>query len=169
MSASGPSTPIRRRRHRALAGSYGHGLSRSADGGRTWELVTAGLTAAAFRCLGPDPLQPGALLAGTEPARLFRSHDGGQTWHELTGITQIAGHERWFLPYSPRAGAVRNVYAPPGSTGRLLASVEVGGLLTSDDGGATWACDPVLDDEDSFISHPHHPDPALRRAGLPPR
>jgi len=142
-----------------LAGSYGNGLYRSRDDGQTWVRVDTGLSAATFRCLGPDPLQPGALLAGTEPARLFRSQDGGQTWHDLTGITQIAGHERWFLPYSPRAGAVRNVYAPPGSTGRLLASVEVGGLLVSDDGGATWACDPVLDDEDiHFITgHPHHP------------
>lgn len=143
-----------------LAGSYDHGLFRSADGGATWERVTAGLTADTFRCLAPDPLQPGALLAGTEPARLFRSMDEGRTWRELTGITQIAGHERWYLPYSPRAGAVRNVYAPPRRPGRILASVEVGGLLQSDDGGATWACRPVLADDDIHYvtGHPQEPD-----------
>jgi photosystem II stability/assembly factor-like uncharacterized protein len=143
-----------------LAGSYGNGLYRSADGGHTWERIAAGLTAAAFRCIAPDPLHPGAILTGTEPARLYRSADGGHNWQELTGIAQIRGHEQWFLPYSPRAGALRNVYAPPGSRGRLLASVEVGGLLTSDDGGETWTCAPVLDDEDiHFITgHPHDPD-----------
>lgn len=143
-----------------LAGSYGHGLFRSADGGRAWERVTAGLTAAAFRCFAPDLPRPGAILAGAEPARLYRSDDGGRTWQELAGITRIAGHERWFLPYSPRAGAVRNVYAPPGRPGRLLAAVEVGGLLTSDDGGATWVCAPVIDDEDLHYvtGHPQHPD-----------
>jgi photosystem II stability/assembly factor-like uncharacterized protein len=63
-----------------LAGSYGNGLFRSEDGGRTWERVTTGLTAAAFRCFAPDLPQPGAILAGTEPARLYRSDDGGRTW-----------------------------------------------------------------------------------------
>ncbi|MHB8646478.1 MAG: WD40/YVTN/BNR-like repeat-containing protein [Thermomicrobiales bacterium] len=155
-----------------LAGSYGNGLYRSADGGHTWSPANTGLTASAFRCIGPDPLNPGALLAGTEPGRLFRSGDGGRTWRELAGITRIAGYDGWFLPYSPRAGAVRNVYAPPGGTGRLFASVEVGGLLRSDDGGETWVCAPVIEDDDiHFITgHPHDPDllyAALGYAALP--
>ncbi len=155
-----------------LAGSYGNGLSRSEDGGSTWSPANAGLTASAFRCIIPDPLRPGAILVGTEPAHLFRSADDGRMWQELAGITQIAGHEQWFLPYSPRAGAVRNVYAPPGGTGRLFASVEVGGLLRSDDGGETWACAPVIEDDDiHFITgHPHDPDllyAALGYAALP--
>jgi photosystem II stability/assembly factor-like uncharacterized protein len=143
-----------------LAGSYGNGMFRSADGGRTWEAANEGLTAPALRCIAPDPLNPGALLAGTEPARLFRSHDGGATWRELAGITQIPGYEAWFLPYSPRAGAVRNVYAPPDRPGRLFASVEVGGLLRSEDGGETWTCEPVIDDEDihHITGHPDNPD-----------
>ncbi len=149
-----------------LAGSYGNGLYRSEDSGHTWSPANTGLTASAFRCIAPDPLKPGAILAGTEPGRLFRSEDGGSTWQELAGITQIAGYEQWFLPYSPRAGAVRNVYAPPGSTGRLFASVEVGGLLRSDDGGETWACAPVIEDDDIhyITGHPH--DPALLYAAL---
>ena len=143
-----------------LAGSYGNGMYRSADGGRTWARADAGLTASAFRCIAPDPLEAGAILAGTEPARIFRSRDGGLSWRELAGVTRIVGHERWFLPYSPRAGAVRNIYAPPGSAGRLFASVEVGGLLVSDDAGETWTCAPVIEDEDIhyITGHPHDPD-----------
>lgn len=149
-----------------LAGSYGQGMYRSRDTGRTWAPANEGLTAAAFRCIGPDPLDPGAILAGTEPARLFRSRDGGRTWHELSGITRIAGHEAWYLPYSPRAGALRNVYAPPGSGGRLFASVEVGGLLRSEDGGETWACEPVIDDEDIHFITGHPSEPDLLHAAL---
>jgi photosystem II stability/assembly factor-like uncharacterized protein len=143
-----------------LAGSYGNGLHRSADGGRTWSRVDEGLTATAFRCIGPDPLDPDAIVAGTEPARIFRSRDGGRTWRELEGIRRIEGHEKWFLPYSPRAGAVRNVWAPPGSRGRLFASVEVGGLLRSEDGGESWSCQPVIEDEDihHVTGHPQEPD-----------
>ncbi|HMM43897.1 MAG TPA: hypothetical protein PKA95_18535 [Thermomicrobiales bacterium] len=61
-----------------LAGTYGEGLFRSGDGGMTWEPVEAGLTAPAFRTIVPDPLDPGALLAGTQPAPPFPSHDGGR-------------------------------------------------------------------------------------------
>jgi photosystem II stability/assembly factor-like uncharacterized protein len=159
-----------------LAGTYGNGLLRSADGGRTWSRIEAGLTASAFRFLVADPGHPGALLAGTEPARIFRSEDAGQTWHELDGITRIDGHERWFLPYSPRAGAARNVYVTPGRPGRLLVAAEVAGLLRSDDDGRTWVCGPVTEDRDEDLHHvTGHPDDpdllyvALGTASLTPQ
>jgi photosystem II stability/assembly factor-like uncharacterized protein len=131
-----------------LAGTYGSGLFRSVDRGRSWTPIAGGLTAPAARTIVPDPLSPGAILCGTEPGRLFRSADEGLTWSELEGITAIPGHTEWYLPYSPRAGALRNVYAPPGSQGRLLASVEVGGLITSSDGGATWTIAPIGPNDD---------------------
>jgi photosystem II stability/assembly factor-like uncharacterized protein len=144
-----------------LAGSYEHGLYRSEDGGGAWERVEAGLTASTIRCLEPEPL--GGLLAGTEPARIFRSTDGGASWTELDGVTRIEGHERWYLPYSPRAGAVRNIL----ETGRrLLASVEVGGLLASDDGGASWTIAPVVADDDIHFVAGHPDDPDLVFAAL---
>jgi photosystem II stability/assembly factor-like uncharacterized protein len=133
-----------------LAGTYGAGLFRSTDGGRTWERVEAGLTASTFRFLTGD-------LAGTEPARVFRSADGGRSWEELEGVTRIPGHEQWFLPYSPRAGAARNAYV---SGDRVLVAAEVAGLLRSDDGGLTWVCEPVAGDEDvhHVAGHPDDPD-----------
>jgi photosystem II stability/assembly factor-like uncharacterized protein len=133
-----------------LAGTYGDGLFRSADGGRTWERIEPGLTASTFRFVSAE-------LAGTEPARVYRSPDGGRSWAELEGITRIAGHERWFLPYSPRAGAARNAFV---SGDRLLVAAEVAGLLRSDDGGHTWVCEPVAGDEDvhHVTGHPDDPD-----------
>jgi photosystem II stability/assembly factor-like uncharacterized protein len=141
-----------------LAGSYGSGLFRSQDRGRTWSPV-AGMSAPAVRTLAPDPLHPGSLLCGTEPARLFRSDDEGRTWAELEGIRAIPAHREWYLPYSPRAGAVRNVWAPPGSRERLLAAVEVGGLLRSSDGGVTWSVEPIgpNDDIHQVTGHPTDP------------
>lgn len=143
-----------------LAGTYGQGLFRSVDRGQTWTAVTEGMTAPAARTIVPDPLVAGALLCGTEPARLFRSADEGLSWVELDGVRAIPAHEEWYLPYSPRAGAVRNVYAPPGARGRLLASVEVGGLMTSEDGGATWSIAPIgpNDDIHQITGDPADPD-----------
>jgi photosystem II stability/assembly factor-like uncharacterized protein len=133
-----------------LAGTYGDGLFRSGDGGRTWERIEAGLTASAFRFVSAE-------LAGTEPARVYRSADGGRSWQELEGIRRIPGHEEWFLPYSPRAGAARNAYV---SGDRLLVAAEVAGLLRSDDGGRSWVCEPVAGDEDvhHVTAHPDDPD-----------
>jgi hypothetical protein len=143
-----------------LAGSYGDGLFRSADRGRTWTPITEGMTPPAARTIGPDPLVPGALICGTEPARLFRSPDRGLTWTELEGVRAIPAHVEWYLPYSPRAGAVRNVYAPPGQKDHLLASVEVGGLMQSADRGATWSIAPIgpNDDIHQVSGHPADPD-----------
>ncbi len=149
-----------------LAGSYGNGMFRSADGGKSWPPANDGLTASAFRCISADPLDPTAILAGTEPARLYRSRDGGTSWSELSGITRIDGYQDWYLPYSPRAGAIRNVYAPPGSTNRVFASVEVGGLLRSDDAGITWTCAPVIADDDIHHITGHPTDPNLLYASL---
>src|ERR671910_266123 len=59
------------------------------------------------------------VLAGPYGDGLFRSADAGATWEELDGVTRIPGHEQWLLPYSPRAGAVRNVYGPPGRPARV--------------------------------------------------
>jgi hypothetical protein len=139
-----------------LAGSYGDGLFRSADGGRSWERIDAGLTASTFRFVTAD-------LAGTEPARVYRSPDGGWSWQELEGITRIPGHEQWFLPYSPRAGAARNAYV---SGDRLLVAAEVAGLLRSDDGGRSWVCEPVAGDEDVHHITGHPDDRDLVYASL---
>lgn len=130
-----------------LAGTYGEGLHRSEDGGQTWGLVE-GMPAPAARTIRPDPLIAGALLCGTEPARLFRSDDGGATWSELAGISSLPAHAGWFLPYSPRAGALRNVDTVPGESGHILASVEVGGMLRSTDGGQTWSIEEIAGNDD---------------------
>ncbi len=148
-----------------LAGTYGDGLFRSEDDGETWFPVTAGMTAPAIRTIGSDPFAPGAILCGGEPGRIFRSADHGATWREFSAIPDLPDSDRWFLPYSPRAGAVRNIYSPPG-TSRLLASVEVGGLLHSPDQGATWTISQIGEDSDIHFVTGHPDDPDLLFAAL---
>ena len=63
------------------------------------------MTAPAARTVTQDPLVPGALLCGTEPARLFRSTDEGQSWDEFEGI-------RALLPPAPRVVAIAERVCP---------------------------------------------------------
>lgn len=55
----------------------------------------------------------------------------------------------WWLPYSPEAGCVRG-FAAHGD--RLYGAVEVGGLLCSDDRGASWSLAPGSDGQPQFGS-----------------
>lgn len=155
-----------------LAGTYGDGVFRSADGGASWQAANDGLSAPVLRTLQPDPTEPGAILAGTEPGRAFRSRDGGRSWQELQGILQLPHVHDWYLPYSPRAGALRNFYGPPGQPRTLFASIEVGGLLRSEDAGESWAYVPVGVDHDIhwITGDPRDPQrlyAALGYAGMP--
>lgn len=143
-----------------LAGTYEDGLFRSPDGGHSWEQVTDGIEMACFRTIQPDPANPDGIICGTEPARAFRSLDGGQSWQELSAIANLPTSDQWYLPYSPRAGALRNFYSPTGRSERLLGAVEVGGILSSDDGGQSWTVlDTQPDDDIHYVSgHPEKPD-----------
>ena len=149
-----------------LAGTYGDGIFRSEDGGHTWTPANDGLTAPVLRTIAPDPTHPGALLCGTEPGRIFRSLDHGRSWQELEGVRHLPGCDEWYLPYSPRAGAVRNVYSPPGQRQRLLASVEVGGLIESRDGGQSWSYIDVGPDHDVHHVTGHPSDASLLYVSL---
>ncbi|HET7034128.1 MAG TPA: hypothetical protein VFI42_00450 [Thermomicrobiaceae bacterium] len=143
-----------------LAGCYGDGIFRSEDGGQRWSEANQGLSAPVLRMIQSDPTQRGAIICGTEPARAFRSTDGGRSWQELNGVTDLEGYQEWYLPYSPRAGALRNFYSPPGQSDRLLGSIEVGGLIDSRDGGKTWSYVDVGPDHDIHwvTGDPHEAD-----------
>ena len=142
-----------------LAGSYGQGMFRSTDGGATWMPANQGLTATALRTIVAGAANNDAILCGAEPGRGFRSTDRGQSWQELTGIAALPDSEEWYLPYSPRAGALRNFYSPPGRPAHLFASIEVGGVLRSTDGGATWTILDTYDDDIHHVTgHPGRPD-----------
>src|SRR5438132_1690955 len=73
-----------------FAGTAGHGLYASTDGGQTWEPRTNGLDnqhvfAMALDERGSHPV----LYAGMLPPALYRSHDLGRWWVELASLKAI--------------------------------------------------------------------------------
>ncbi len=139
------------------AGTYGDGLLVTRNGGSLWEPVE--LEDAAFvRALFSPPDHPQALFVGLEPAEIWRTTDGGRTWQQA-GLRSWPEAASWYLPYSPRAGAVRTFAAHPAAPSRLYAGIEVGGVLRSDDGGKTWRLLNGGIDPDVHHLAPHPTDP----------
>ncbi len=111
------------------------GVFRSDDAGRTWQPASQGLSQPYVRWLANHPGLSGIEVAGCEPASIFISRDGAGSWQEIPEVAALRDEHAWFLPYSPGAGCVRGF----GFHGqRAYAAVEVGGLLRSDDSGASW-------------------------------
>jgi photosystem II stability/assembly factor-like uncharacterized protein len=80
----------------------------------------------------------GTAYAGCEPSQLFRSADGGETWEELAALRQIPSAPTWSFPPRPWTSHVRWIAPSPHDAGLLLVGIELGGLMRSEDGGATW-------------------------------
>jgi photosystem II stability/assembly factor-like uncharacterized protein len=72
-------------------------------------------------------------LAGTRPARVYQSGDAGRTWRRLMAPLE----ERAPNP-ALRYNRVTYVGFDPLDAARLWVGVEIGGIFTSGDGGASW-------------------------------
>ena len=145
------------RENLTLAGTT-DGVFRSEDNGQTWVEASAGLVQRHIRWMAIHPEVPELVFAGTEPASIFTSRDSGNSWSECLEVSALRDEHSWFLPYSPEAGCVRG-FAFHGERG--YAAVEVGGVLCSDDSGASWRLADGSDGHPSFGGPPEplvHPD-----------
>ncbi|HVT17160.1 MAG TPA: hypothetical protein VHQ90_13395 [Thermoanaerobaculia bacterium] len=127
--------------------SFGDGVWRSGDGGRTWS--RAGLRDS--RQIGRilvDPRDPDVVLVaalghgfGANPERgVFRSADGGKSWRQVLGKDDDTGA----VDLAADPGEMRRVFAalwnvrrPPWSTYAPIGGPG-SGLYVSGDGGLTW-------------------------------
>jgi photosystem II stability/assembly factor-like uncharacterized protein len=81
-----------------------------------------------------DPANPDTLIAGTRPAGFWRSTDAGRSWTQLSapGLAQ-------FSEVNMGPTRVTQILFDPVHAGTVWASVEIGSIYRSDDGGLTWA------------------------------
>jgi len=126
---------------RIYVGTEDRGLWRTADFGRTWAAVGAGIGPANVTAVAvgqAEPGHPGTVYVGTEPSRLFRSADGGKTWEELRAFTRLPSASTWSFPPRPKTHHVRWIAVDPHDERNVYAAVEAGALVRSGDGGDTW-------------------------------
>jgi hypothetical protein len=116
----------------------GQGVLRSDDQGQNWQVV--GNPGYDVRSLAVSPHQPGLLYAGVRPAGVCISQDSGQSWSELEGFRRIRGRKLWRSPAEPPdwRAYVMGLAVSPSDPQVIVAGVEFGALVRSDDGGRTW-------------------------------
>jgi hypothetical protein len=120
---------------RAYAGLREGGVRRTTDGGRTWVDVSPpqlGIFSLAVSQAN------GTVYAGTEPSALYRSDDGGETWRELDALLELPSRPTWSYPPRPWTSHVRWIAPSPHDAETVLVGIELGGLMRTTDGGATW-------------------------------
>src|SRR6266851_4940751 len=112
------------------------GVYRSASGGQDW--TRCGVDAGEVWNLGLAPSDQG-LYAGTQPAHLFVSRDKGDSWQEVPSFLDTPGAERWCVPNSPQGARALALAFDRFNSQRMWVGVEVGGVVTTEDGGAHWS------------------------------
>ena len=142
---------------RVLAGTD-TGLFASDDGGRTWR--PSGIEGRTIWEILAGPEASDTVYAGTQPAGVFQSSDSGRTWQEIESFAQTPGAEKWCVPVTPRqAGRARALVVDRADPKRLWVGIEVGGVVSTADGGTTWRHDLPGNNPDIHMmaAHPGKP------------
>lgn len=150
---------------RALVGCglRGEGLHLTADGGASADPV-------AFEDrwvfgIARDLRDPDRVYVGTEPPMLHHSEDGGRTFESLPAVADVPGADDWEFGYEPfEAGHLHGIALHPDRPDRIVAAVEVGGVVVSRDGGETWTDQLRGFDVHETLAVPARPDRLLAAA-----
>jgi len=111
------------------------GVYISRDGGENWLLDSKGVDTPHVRWARIHPHDPRYAFVGTEPANIFSKMLDDEEWRKSERVSQLRDQNKWYMPYSSNPGCLRGFTF---HKQYIYAAVEVGGLLYSNDYGATW-------------------------------
>lgn len=111
------------------AGSFGMGVFRSEDRGRSWTMINTGLTDPFLLCLEVD--QKGWVYAGTVRGGVYRTKDSGTKWELINkGLKRVEVKSLLASEKGLFAGTGRGIYEWKESEGRwVILSKELDQLL----------------------------------------
>lgn len=131
------------------------GLLRSDDSGQTWQKI--GLENEIVRSIAISRAAPERIIVGTRPPKIFISNDDGRIWGEMVAF-QKRVQWWWFTPAEPpfTKPYVQGLAVSATNPDIIIAGMEFGATIRSEDGGKTWSKHLKGSDRDchSMTAHP---------------
>src|SRR2546426_2396316 len=122
-----------------FAGTRGDGVWVSEDFGKSWRKPCYGKPGPGkVRCVTIDPKEPNTIYAGTEPIDIFVSRDAGKSWSRLDSIWRVPSVETVDYPVATVEPHVRDITIDADNPRTMYAALQVGFMVKSTDGGASW-------------------------------
>jgi photosystem II stability/assembly factor-like uncharacterized protein len=157
--------------NRVYVGTFDDGLYATDDGGSTWREAWHRIADRRVMAVSVSPSHREAgvsvVYAGTEPSNLYRSEDGGETWQLLPELRRLPSEPRWSFPPRPWTHHVRTIALHPTDPDSLFVGIELGGVMSSADGGDSWVDHnpQAHSDAHQLVTHPLAPERVYEVAG----
>ena len=148
------------RPQRVYSGTLDHGLwcsDAGSDGNAGWRQIGQDALPARIMAVAADPRHTESgysrIWVGSEPSAIYASDDGGETWQDFPQLQSLPSKPTWSFPPRPWTHHIRWIQPDPyplgplwhaegqgnrGDGQRLFVGIELGGVMRSLDGGATW-------------------------------
>ncbi len=122
-----------------FAATRGDGVWASDDFGQSWKKPCYGKPGPGkVMCVTLDPGNPNILYAGTEPIDVFVSHNAGRDWTRLDSVRRLPWINSVTYPVPTVEPHVREIAVDPKDPKTIYVALQVGYILKSRDGGASW-------------------------------
>ncbi len=127
---------------RVVAGTDDDGVFLSTDGGASWDFIGEALqhrrTPSVAISAARQTNGKSAIYVGTEPSRLYRTEDDGQTWEDFPELPALPSSDTWSFPPRPWTHHTRWITPHASNPDIIYVGIELGGVMRSLDGGASW-------------------------------
>jgi photosystem II stability/assembly factor-like uncharacterized protein len=157
---------------RAYCGTFGNGLWKTDDGGKTWSNIGKDVISSPYiMSVAVSSLNSrnkfNKVYAGTDPSALYISNDGGDSWERMEALNELPSSKSWSFPPKPWTHHIRWIEPDANNSDYVFVAIEAGALVQSHDGGKTWI-DRVEQgpyDTHTLVTHPKAPKRLYSSAG----